>query len=136
MTAKILVIDDEKLIRWTLNDVLRREGYDVLTAECGETGLEIVEGERPDLIILDLRLPGMDGMEVLERVKEIAPDAVVIILTAYGSPASALQAIKLGAHEYLHKPFELEETREAVRMALGTLWNKKETQDSATEGVA
>jgi DNA-binding NtrC family response regulator len=131
MTAKILVIDDEKLIRWTMNDVLQREGYHVITAECGETGLQLVEGERPDLILLDLRLPGMDGMEVLERAKQIAPNAVVIIVTAHGTPESAVQAMKLGAHDYLHKPFDLEETRAAVRKALGTVWTKKDGGNSA-----
>ncbi len=77
------------------------------------------------MIILDLRLPGMDGMKVLERVTQIAPNAVVIILTAHGTPASAVEAMKKGAHDYLHKPFDLEEARAAVRKALGTVWNKK-----------
>lgn len=94
MTAKILVIDDEKLIRWTMNDVLQREGYHVITAECGETGLQLVEGERPDLILLDLRLPGMDDMEVLDRVKQIEPNVVVIIVTAHGTAESAVEAMK------------------------------------------
>lgn len=126
MIAKILVIDDEKLIRWTLEDTLRKEGYKVFPAESGEAGLKLVDEERPNLILLDLRLPGMDGMQVLERVKEIEPDALVIILTAHGTVESAVEAMKRGAYDYLSKPFDLDETKMVVRKALETVQLKKE----------
>jgi len=126
MTAKILVIDDEKLIRWTLQDVLGREGYEVITAESGEVGLKLMEEELPDLVLLDLRLPRMDGMEVLERIKKIEPEALVIILTAHGTVESAVEAMKKGAYDYLNKPFELAETRLIIKKALETLQLKKE----------
>ena len=120
MNAKILVIDDEKLIRWTLEDVLRKEGYAVIVAESGEEGLKLVEEHGPDLIILDLRLPGMQGMEVLERVKKIEPKTVVIIVTAHGSAESAVEAMSKGAYDYLNKPFDVDEVRLVIRKALGT----------------
>lgn len=126
MTAKILVIDDEKLIRWTLEDVLRREGYVVISAESGEAGLKLVEEQNPDLILLDLRLPGMDGMAVLERVKEIEPDPLVIILTAHGTVESAVEAMSKGAFNYLNKPFDVEETKVIIRKALETRNLKRE----------
>ncbi|MFQ5883438.1 MAG: sigma-54-dependent transcriptional regulator, partial [Candidatus Methylomirabilales bacterium] len=126
MAAKILVIDDEKLIRWTLEDVLRKEGYAVISTDSGEAGLKLVEEEGPDLILLDLRLPGMNGMEVLERVKEMQPEALVIILTAHGTVESAVGAMKKGAHDYLNKPFDVDETRVIIRKALETLELKKE----------
>jgi DNA-binding NtrC family response regulator len=126
MSAKILVIDDEKLIRWTLNDVLGKEGYQVITAETGESGLKFVEDEGPDLILLDLRLPGIGGMEVLERVKKIEPEALVIILTAHGTVESAVEAMRKGAHDYLNKPFDVEETKLVVRKALETVQLKRE----------
>lgn len=138
MTAKVLVIDDEKLIRWTLDDVLRREGYHVITAESGEAGLRLVEEERPDLLILDLRLPGMHGMEVLEKAIQMNPAPRVIILTAYGTRESAAEARNMGVVDYLHKPFDLEETKLAIRKALGTVWTKEDGGSSAPSagGVA
>ncbi len=126
MTAKILVIDDEKLIRWMLNDVLGKEGYQVITAETGEAGLKLVEEEGPDLILLDLRLPGIGGMEVLDRVKKIEPEALVIILTAHGTVESAVEAMRKGAYDYLNKPIDLEETKLVVRKALETVQLKRE----------
>ncbi len=126
MTAKILVIDDEKLIRWTLEDALRKEGYRVFSAETGEAGLRLVEEEYPDLILLDLRLPGMDGMEVLERAKELEPEALVIILTAHGTVESAVAAMKKGAFDYVNKPFDLDETRLIICKALETRNLKRE----------
>jgi DNA-binding NtrC family response regulator len=126
MTANILIIDDEKLIRWTLEGVLRKEGYAVMSADSGEAGLKLVDEEAPDLILLDLRLPKMDGMEVLERVKEIKPDALVIILTAHGTVESAVEAMRKGAYDYLNKPFDVEETKLVIRKALETIELKKE----------
>ncbi len=126
MTAKILVIDDEKLIRWTLEDVLRREGYEVLSAESGEVGLKLFEEEAPDLILLDLALPKMEGMEVLEKIKERDPEALVIILTAYGTVESAVKAMKKGAYDYLEKPFDVGETKLIIKKALETFQLKKE----------
>ena len=126
MKAKILVIDDEKLIRWTLEDTLRKEGHTVFTAESGEVGLKLVEEESPHLILLDLRLPGMDGMAVLEKVKEIEPDALIIILTAHGTVESAVEAMKRGAFDYLNKPFDLGETKMVIQKGLETVQLKKE----------
>lgn len=125
-STKILVIDDEKLVCWTLEDVLGREGYEVISAESGEAGLKLIEEESPDLVLLDLRLPRMDGMEVLDRIKEIEPEALVIILTAHGTVESAVEAMKKGAYDYINKPFDLGETKLTLKKALETLQLKKE----------
>ena len=107
--GKVLVIDDERLIRWSLEEHLSQEGFEVFTAEDGEKGLKIVEEEHPEAVFLDIRLPGMNGMEVLEKIKEIDKGTVVIMITAYGDVDTAVKAMKLGAFDYISKPFNLDE---------------------------
>jgi len=102
----ILVIDDDPLIRKTLSSYLTKEGYEVLQAEDGEKGFQIYEENFSDLVILDIRLPDMDGLEVLSKIKTKNRDAYIIIMTAYDDMKTTVEAIKLGAFEYLVKPLD------------------------------
>ena len=102
----ILVIDDDPLIRRTLSSHLTKEGYEVLQAEYGEEGFQKYEESFSDLVILDIRLPDMDGLEVLSKIKEKNKDAYIIIMTAYDDMKTTVEAIKLGAFEYLVKPLD------------------------------
>ncbi len=118
MAQKILVIDDEKLIRWTLEQHLVKEGYDVVTAESAEKGLELLTENAPDLILLDNRLPEMSGLELLEKLKAPERGLMVIMITAYGMVETAVKALKLGAYDYISKPFNLEELTFVIKKAL------------------
>lgn len=106
---KILVIDDEESIRLSMQAALGSEGYTVLLAENGRVGIKLVEREEPDLVFLDLRMPDLDGHAVLQAVKPLYEHITVVIITAYGDIKSAVRAVKEGAHDYINKPFELEE---------------------------
>jgi len=128
MTQKILVIDDEKLIRWTLEQHLVKEGYDVATAETAEQGLKQISEDPPDVVLLDNRLPEMSGLELLEKIKAQERGPIVIMITAYGMVETAVKAMKLGAYDYIGKPFHLEEITLVIRKALeaGSLRNQVE----------
>jgi DNA-binding NtrC family response regulator len=112
----ILVIDDEEHMRWVLKQALKQENYEVLTAGSGEAGLE--EANPYDLVILDLKLPGMSGLEVLPVLKLNKPAVPVIVITAHGSIDTAISAMKLGADDYITKPFEMDELLLAVKKSL------------------
>jgi len=103
--AKILVVDDEAIMRESLRDWLSDIGHQVLTAENGPQALKVIERRKPDIIITDLVMPGMDGIELLKRAKEISPGIEVIIITAYGSIPTAITAMREGAYDYIEKPF-------------------------------
>ena len=103
--AKILIVDDEAIVRESLRDWLSDAGHQVLTAENGPQALEIVGKEKPSVAIVDLVMPGMDGIELLKRAKEISPSIEVIIITAYGSIPTAIAAMREGAYDYIEKPF-------------------------------
>ncbi len=111
---KILVVDDEQPIRETLEMFLREKGYEVVTSEEGGKGLEAVQRERPDIVILDIRLPGMNGLEVLHRIMEEGEGIPVIMITAYHDMETTIQAMKLGAYEYIHKPIDVDELEIAI----------------------
>ena len=103
--AKILVVDDEAIIRESLHDWLSDAGYQVFTAENGPQALEILEKERLGIVIADLVMPEMDGIELMKKAKEILPNVEVIIITAYGSIPTAIAAMREGAYDYIEKPF-------------------------------
>ncbi len=105
----ILLIDDEETILASLRYVLEDEGYDVHTANSGSKGLEIFKEKKPDLIITDLMLNGLNGIDLLKRVKDAKPDIMVIIITGFGELNSAIEALKLGAMDYLLKPVKNKE---------------------------
>lgn len=122
----ILVVDDEDLIRWSFEKELTKEGYEVITAKTGEEGVEVFNREIPDLTILDIKLPGMGGMEVLKKIKEIDPYAGVIMITAYADVETAVAAMKMNASDYLSKPFDLEEVKVVIEKNISNSKIKKE----------
>ncbi len=107
--ANLLIVDDEELIRWSLCEHLRAEGHEVREAADGHDALQAIEAQAPDLIITDLKMPRVDGLELLRRLRERDDPVPVIVLTAYGAVDSAVQATQLGARAYLSKPFDLRE---------------------------
>src|SRR6058998_3589698 len=117
MRISVLVVDDELLIRKSLGKVLRAKGYAVEVASSGAEGLEKVSEVRPQVMILDMRLPDTDGLSVLRRVREVDPLLQVIVITAFGDVQSAVDAMKLGACDFLRKPYEMEDIVLAVQAA-------------------
>ena len=115
--VRILVADDEPNLRRVLGAILLREGYEVLHASDGEEALEIAE-DGVDVVVTDLRMPRVDGMEVLRRMVVSHPDVPVIMITAHGSVDSAVEAVKLGAFDYVEKPFEQDHIRQIVAKAV------------------
>jgi DNA-binding response OmpR family regulator len=104
MKSRILIVDDEESIRHSLGEILRLEGYEVVPAESGETAVEILKDDAFDIILLDLKMPGMDGLDVLRVINKSELDLKVILLTAHGSLESAIEALREGAHDYILKP--------------------------------
>ena len=117
---QILVADDEPNLRRVLSAQLQRDGYEVIAAEDGQAALEVIENHHVDVIITDLRMPRVDGMELLKRVIATHPDVPVIMITAHGTVDTAVEALKHGAFDYITKPFEQSELRNVVRKASRT----------------
>ena len=126
---KVLVVDDEEGIRKVISITLSDEGYKVLTAEDGETGLKICEEESPQIIISDIRMPGMDGIELLERVKEKWPEKEVIVITAFGEMGVAIRALQLNASDFITKPINNEALHIALRRAKESYRTRKELKE-------
>jgi DNA-binding NtrC family response regulator len=118
MPPKILVIDDDSSLRRVLEYNLQQEGYLVYTAPDGESGLQLFSEKEPALVITDLKMPGIDGFQVLAAIKERSPSTAVIVLTAFGAIETAVEAMKLGAFTYLTKPFNRDELKITVRKGL------------------
>lgn len=116
--AKILVIDDEKIIRERLKRLLELDDYSVFAASDGSKGLELFEKENPHIVIVDIKMPGIDGIEVLNKIKEGASQAEIIIITGHGELDSAIQAIKKGAFDYNKKPINYDELELSIKRAL------------------
>ncbi len=116
--GRILIVDDEPAMRATLDEILSGEGFEVMTAAGGEAALATLRQEPVDLMLLDLRMPGMSGLEVIEQAQKIAPDTVVVMLTAYGTLESAISAMRQGAFDYLLKPCAPPEIVKTVRRGL------------------
>ena len=115
---RVLVVDDEKSMRELLAITLERQGYEVSVAEDGEVAIQAVRRDGFDVIITDLRMPNADGLQVLRAAKEHTPETVVIVITAVGSTETAVEAMKLGAYDYITKPFKLDEIHVIIRRAL------------------
>ena len=117
MSNRILVIDDKENIRKLLGAHLSGEGYSVDTAEDGENGLAMYRGNRYDLVITDVKMPGLSGLDVLQEIRKLDTDAVVLLITAFADMDDAINAMKMGAFDYLKKPFKLEEIQATVEKA-------------------
>ncbi len=116
--GKILVVEDEKSMREVLKILLEGENYEVVTASDGVAGLSFVEKDIFDLVITDMKMPKVDGFEVLKKIKEVSPETIVIMITAFGTTESAVEAMKLGAYDYINKPFNIDEIRLIVKKAI------------------
>lgn len=126
--SRILIIEDEKLIRWSIREKLKGEGYTVAEAETGRQAFAMLDKEDVDLLLLDYRLPDTDGLEILKRLHESMPEVSVVMMTAYGTVESAVQAMKLGAFDYLSKPVDLDELLVVVQKALETTGLRREVR--------
>ncbi|WP_277884428.1 response regulator [Paenibacillus polymyxa] len=115
---KVLIVDDQNGIRILLMEVFGSEGYETFQAANGKIALEIVEKEPPDLVLLDMKIPGMDGLEILKHLKTMNPDIKVIMTTAYGELDMIKEATELGALMHFTKPFDIDEMRIAVNKQL------------------
>jgi DNA-binding response OmpR family regulator len=132
MLKKILIIEDRREnIVFIANNILRPMGYDVITARDGQAGLEKAETEGPDLIITDLKLPRLGGLEVLEKLNEKGLNIPTIVMTFHGTEETAKQALRLGAKDYLIKPFTVEEMHEALERAFKASPLPTDSQDKA-----
>src|SRR3972149_7175980 len=115
--VRILVVDDEQHVRNSLATWFREEGYDVSVAASGKEALATVTREGTNILLVDIKMPGLDGLELQHKVRELAPDATIIIMTAYASVETAVQALKEGAYDYIVKPFDPESVSRLVRKA-------------------
>ena len=118
MAVSVLVVDDEKNIRSTLADILAGEGYQVTTADTGEKAIRLCHRRGFDVVLLDVRMPEVDGVALLREIRAIDSDVCVIVMTAYPSVESAVDTMKADAFDYLRKPFELEQLRSVIQRAI------------------
>lgn len=117
-THKILVVDDETFVRDLLEEFLSKQGYDVSLAESGEKAVDIAGQSDFDVGLVDLKMPGIDGLETLNRLKDIHPHMPIIVMTGYPTIETSIKALRLGAYDYVVKPFKLNELKVAVEKAL------------------
>jgi DNA-binding NtrC family response regulator len=117
-TSKILIVDDEKVALSNLKHILDKEGYEVTGTLSGTRALQYIENENFDLVLTDLKMEKVDGMEILSHVKELQPDTEVVMITGYATVDSAISAMKAGAYHYIAKPYKLDEVRKVVKEAL------------------
>jgi DNA-binding response OmpR family regulator len=110
----VLVVDDETAIRYSVSKTLQRVGYQVQEAASGEDALEILQRQPFDVVLTDIRMPGLDGVELVRRIKDIDTDTIVVLMTAYPSLGTAVEALRLGAHDYLIKPSSSQDIRQCV----------------------
>ncbi len=122
----ILIVEDDSLLSWSMQENLSQEGYKVVSAQTGEEALEKIGEELPDLILLDIMLPGIDGIEVLKRMGDLTKEVVVIVLTASEVVQTAVEAMKLGAYDYISKPFDIDGVKITIQNALESTRLKRE----------
>lgn len=116
--ATVLIIDDEKGMRWALEKALQSEGYEVIAVDNGYDGISVLDSLKVSLVLLDYKMPDIDGLETLLRIKKNHPNVPVIFMTAFSSMPTALEAIKRGAVGYITKPFQLGDLKLAVKRAI------------------
>lgn len=115
---KLLIVDDQFGIRMLLDEVFKQENCQTFQAKNGEEALDIVQQEKPDLALLDMKIPGMDGLEILKQIKRVAPATKIVMMTAYGELEMVQEALKLGALGYFTKPFDIIELKQKVKQLL------------------
>lgn len=125
---KILVVDDERITLKNLEYVLKKEGYEVITTSSGVKALKLLQEQEFDVVLTDLKMEKVDGMEILEKTKKLYPDTEVIMITAYATIPSAVETMKKGAYYYIAKPFKLDELRKVVKEALEKVRLKRENK--------
>src|SRR5512143_1120606 len=135
MKSTILVVDDEPVARQSLSDILRLEGYSVASAPNGHAALEYIRMHPVDLLIVDLRMPGMDGLEVVQVVNQISPETEIILLTAFGSTETAIQALRLRIHDYLLKPASPAQVIASVKKGLARRTTRTRVRSSGGENL-
>lgn len=118
MAERILVVDDEASMRRMLEILFKEEGYEVVTADSAEAALQALARKPFDLVLSDIRMPGLTGLDLLRRLKEEESSTEVVLMTAYASTESAIEALKLGAFDYITKPFQVEELRAVVERVM------------------
>jgi DNA-binding NtrC family response regulator len=128
MSTRVLIVEDEALVRWSLRQKFEERDYRVTEAEDGESAMESIDSEMFDILMLDYKLPDMSGLDVLRRLREVDQDAVVVMMTAYGTIETAVEAMKLGAYDYLSKPFQMDELLLTVDKALETTRLRREVR--------
>lgn len=128
MAATVLIVDDDKALRSFLSSILEDEGYEVLLAATGAEGEALLQAKPIDVVLVDLRLPDEDGISILRKIKREEPDVQVIVLTAFGAVESAVEAMKLGAYDYINKPFDVSELRLIIERALKELAMRREIE--------
>jgi DNA-binding response OmpR family regulator len=129
MSPTILIVDDEPIALKSLGDILRLEGYTVIAAENGQIAVDYVRNRYVDLMIVDLRMPGIGGLEVVRITNEISPDTEIILLTAFGTTESAVEALRLRIHDYLLKPASPAQILASVRMGLSRREDKLRSKE-------
>ena len=127
--ARILIVEDEFIARENLEHILQKEDYQILALESGVEALKELEKNEFDLVMTDLRMQQVDGMQVLERTRELYPDTEVIMITGYATVSTAVEAMQKGAYHYLAKPYKIDEVRILVRQALERRWLKQEVNE-------
>lgn len=132
--VKILIVDDEEMMRNLLTKILKRENYQILTAGDGQEAVELLEKEPVDLIISDMKMPRMNGFELLKYVKENHPRIGIIIMTAYGDTYTVKDALILGADEYITKPFKSYEISLVVERAYWRILSSKDKNKTTAQG--
>jgi len=135
MKASVLIVDDEAVARQSLTDILKLEGYITAAAPNGAAAVEHVRTHPVDLVIVDLRMPGMDGLQVVQAINQLSPDTEVVLLTAYGSMDSAVQALRLRIHDYLTKPASPAQVLASVKKGLGRRAAKLRAKAGAASSV-
>ncbi len=123
--AHVLVVDDEAAIRYSVSKTLQRVGYQVRDAASGEDALDVIQAQTFDVVLTDIRMPGLDGVELVRRIKDADPDTVVILMTAYPSLSTAVEALRLGAHDYLIKPSSSQDIKTSVARGIERARNLK-----------